>query len=100
MDNSVHCVLLNIRDSVDSRHCVLLHIRLSMDSVHQTKHCVLLHIRHSGEKGGDSGDGQLVGTNQAWLAGWAHILQSVLTQNIAHPKMTNTSLENPESKNF
>ena len=44
--------------------------------------CTIVQIKHSGEKGGDSGHGQLVCTNQAGLLGWAHILQSMLTQNI------------------
>ena len=34
-------------------------------------------IKHSGEKGGDSGAGQLVGTNQARLTGWPHIVQAI-----------------------
>ena len=59
-----------------------------MDSLAWTG-CTVCTMAHCTEKGGDTGHGQLVSTNQAGLAGWPHIV---------HTKMTNTKLKNKMSK--
>ena len=59
---------------------------LSMDKVHQVPTVCSAHQTQWRAKGGDSGEGQLVGTNQARRAGWAHIVQSMFTKKHCSPK--------------